>query len=108
MADARGSIVLIAAVLVAACGGSEPRRVDQGPDSPTEERSTNYTVNAAGPAAVCGWVLMPTGDSEYVPCPSMSKGSPISDPPASDEDDLGAVPGSLDPRPEPPGDPPPM
>ncbi len=108
MADARGSIVLIAAVLVTACGASEPRRVEQGPDNATEERSTNYTVDAAEAVVVCGWLSMPTGGLEYVPCPSMGPRSPISDPPASDEDDLGAVPGSLDPRPEPPGDPPPM
>jgi len=109
MPDARRSIAWIAAMFVSACGASsEPPSLDFHEPETNEDRSSSYSVTAPGAPSPCGWIVMPNGGSEYVACPSSVMRSPISDPPADEEDGLGMVPGRFDPRPEPPGDPPPM
>jgi hypothetical protein len=107
MTDAVRAMLLMASVFAMACGGAPPDVVEQRQDEPVRDRSSTYSVPVEAAPSPCGWIELPRGALEYVPCPTEGAPSPISDPPGEDEG-YGAVPGTFDPRPEPPGDPPPM
>lgn len=108
MRDERFATVLMAAsmLFVAACGGAAPDAVEEEPRETPAERPTAYASEPGAAPTICGWVPMPNGPDEYVACPSQEMSAPISDP--ADNDEYGAPRGTFDPRPEPPGDPPPM
>ncbi len=98
--------LLIVAVVQLACGGAGDLDTERAVDRGEPERFANYPVEGPGYATPCGWLPMPNGQTDYVPCPSAEARSPISDPPDQEYDDLlGPV---VDPRPDPPGDPPPL
>lgn len=101
-----GSLLLIAATLPTACGAADPIHSERAIEHPTEERSAIYPVEGPEAFTPCGWLRMPNGKTDYLPCPSTAARSPISDPP-EDELDFTSPP-VTDPRPDPPGDPPPM
>lgn len=102
-----GLLALLAgAVLQFACGSAGDLELARDDDPPAEERFANYPVEGPGAATPCGWLPMPNGQTDYLPCPSTAARSPISDPPDQEYDDLVGPP-PVDPRPDPPGDPPP-
>lgn len=98
-------MLLMASTLLSACGASPGGVVDDEANQTTPDRSSTYVGAKEGASTPCGWVPMPTGEDEYVPCPSRTVRSPISDPPAEEQEH--ELPQGFE-RPEPPGDPPPM
>lgn len=108
MTEARGPRLLLATILLVSCGGSAGSPAEPGAiDDTTTERHVDYPVTDPGPPTICGWLTMPNGRLDYVPCPSDAPSSPVSDPPLEDRHDV-PLPGAPDPRPAPPGDPPPF
>jgi hypothetical protein len=105
MTGARTSTLMIGAMLLVACGSSDGTRVAPEIEKATEERSSNYAVTNVEGTTPCGWLEIPNGGTEYVPCTSEGLRSPISDSPETDDEWMGP-PAGFDPRPEPPGDPP--
>lgn len=108
MTEAHRPTLLLAAVLLISCGGSDGSPAEpRGVDDRTTERWVDYPVTDPGAPTICGWLTMPNGRIDYVPCPSDEPRSPVSDPPLEDHHDV-TLPGARDPRPAPPGDPPPF
>jgi hypothetical protein len=107
MTAAVRAMLLMASTFAIACGGAPPDAVEQGPGETPNDRSSTYSVTVDDSPSPCGWIELPRGALEYVPCPTESMSSPISDSPENDGE-FGASPGPFDPRPEPPGDPSPM
>ena len=108
MAGLSASMLFLGVLLVAGCGSAaDGTRVEPEAAKPTEQRDSVYTTTNVPGGTPCGFIEMPNHGTEYVPCPSEGIPSPISDSPANDGEFAGPPPG-FDPRPEPPGDPPPM
>lgn len=108
MTEAHGPKLLLAVFLLISCGGSDGSpAVSETDHDTTTERDVDYPTTDPGAPTICGWLTMPNGRLDYVPCPSDEPRSPVSDPPLEDRHDV-PLPGAPDPRPAPPGDPPPF
>lgn len=101
------TLLMISAMLFAGCGSADGRRVEPEVERTTAPRASSYVADSVEGSTPCGWLTLPKGGTEYVPCPREELPSPISDSPENDDEFMGP-PAGLDPRPEPPGDPPPL